>query len=246
MPSFLSPPVEILVSTDETDENSTIVEKTHAINLDNTTETNTTQKFGVSCLLEQGSLEVQLVNDTELLKFTLPDPNITGKDSIAKCVVVLFYSKQCPFSCGAAPHFNALARAFPDLKIVAINAMIYNLLNTQNGVGGVPTIILFHNGRAVAKYNESEYSLELFSQFLTKYTGIAAEPKSHVTSADFAGPVASVVTQVTDIYLGIAWAFIIICAVYQFARSSWWAWLVESVKRNWRESEAQAQHEHVE
>lgn len=145
----------------------------------------------------------------------------------------------------AAPHFNALPRAFPDIKMVAINAMIYYLFNAQNGIVGVPSLILFHAGRAIAKYNESEYTLELFSKFITKHTGIKAEEKSYVTSSDFAGPVSSIPTKDTDVFLGLSWAFIIVCSIYYFTKSKWWLWIVETIQRNWREAEAQANHEHT-
>jgi hypothetical protein len=33
-------------------------------------------------------------------------------------------------------------------------------------------VMLFHNGRPAAKFNDSEYTLEMFSKFVTKYTGM--------------------------------------------------------------------------
>ena len=201
-----------------------------------------TEKY-VSCV-QNGSknLQVQLVNDTELVKLLLPDDNVTSKNSTGNCVVVLFYSKNCPFSSMAAPHFNALPRAFPDIKMVAINAMIYHLFNAQNGIVGVPSLLLFHNGRAVAKFNYTDYTLEMYSKFIMKYTGIKPKDKSMVTSADFNGPVSSVPMYETDIFLGLSWAFIIVCGIYYFGKSKWWMWIVETVQSNWRESEAQHEH----
>lgn len=35
----------------------------------------------------------------------------------------------------------------------------------------IPSFFLFHNGKAAAKYNETEYSIELFVEFITRYTG---------------------------------------------------------------------------
>ncbi|XP_065163919.1 thioredoxin domain-containing protein 15 [Atheta coriaria] len=207
--------------------------------------TNVTIKQQVNCLLEMGSSQVQIVNDTELIKLLLPNPNITSRDTPGNCLCVLFFSKHCPFSSLAAPHFNALPRAFPDLQMVAINAIMYHLFNTQNGIVGVPSLLLLHNGKIIDKFNESDYTLEQFSRFITKNTGIPAAEKSFVTSADFSGPVASAPSNETDILLVSSWCFIVFCAVYYFSRSKWWRWIVESVKHNWRESEAQAQHEHA-
>lgn len=199
----------------------------------------------VQCIPNFGSSEVELVNDTELIKLLISQSNITSRGVPAHCVLVLFYSKHCPFSSMAAPHFNALPRAFPDVKIVAINAMVYHLFNTQNGIVGVPSVMLFHNGRQVGKYNETDYTLDLFSKFITKYTGISALEKSFVTSGDFSGPVTSVPSKDVDVFLIISWLFILFCGAYYFSKSKVWRWIVETIQSNWRESEAQAQREHV-
>lgn len=44
--------------------------------------------------------------------------------------------------------------------------------NTQFGIVGVPTVMLFHNGRPASKFNDSEYTLEMFTRFITRHTGI--------------------------------------------------------------------------
>nr|XP_022900380.1 thioredoxin domain-containing protein 15 [Onthophagus taurus] len=218
--------------------NTTIVKED---GLEANSTVNSTQKY-ITCVSNFGSSEVQLVNDTELLKLLLPNSNITSREEAANCVVVLFYSKYCPFSSMAAPHFNALPRSFPDIKMVAINAMMYHLFNTQNGIVGVPSLLLFHNGRAAAKFNYSDYNLDTFIKFITKHTRILPAEKSFVTSADFAGPISSVPTKETDIFLGLSWSFIIICAIYYFTKSKWWKWIVDTIQSNWRESEAQHEH----
>lgn len=210
---------------------------------DSNDETNSTQKY-VKCLPNLGSQEVQLVNDTELIKLLLPDQNVTHKDKPGNCILVLFYSKHCPFSSMAAPHYNALPRAFPDIKMVAINAMMYHLFNTQNGIVGVPSLLLFHNGRAAAKYNDSKYSLDLFSKFITRSTGIQAiAKKTFVSSADFGGPVYSVPSKESDTFLVLSWIFLYLCAGYYFTMTDTWSWIVETAKKYWRESEAHAEHE---
>ncbi|XP_018323843.1 thioredoxin domain-containing protein 15 [Agrilus planipennis] len=208
-----------------------------------TSNNNATQKF-VSCIPLMGNSVVEIVNDTELIRILTSNPNVTSKETPATCVVVLFYSKFCPFSSMAAPHFNALPRAFPDIKMVAVNAMIYHLFNTQNGIIGVPSIVLFHNGRPITKYNESEYTLASFSRFITKHTGMVPKEDVSVTDEDFEGPVSSIPEQKTDIFLVLSWIFIIICGTYFFTRSKYWKWIVETAQNTWMESEAQAQHEH--
>lgn len=61
---------------------------------------------------------VQIVNNTGLL-YSL---NFEKNESGADCVLVLFYAPWCPFCAEAGPSFNALARAFPQLDILAVDA----------------------------------------------------------------------------------------------------------------------------
>ena len=60
-----------------------------------------------------------------------------------------FYAEWCPFSADAAPHFNALARLFPDVRLLAVDTSASFGLNTQYGVMALPTLVLFHNARQV-------------------------------------------------------------------------------------------------
>ncbi|XP_060522294.1 thioredoxin domain-containing protein 15 [Cylas formicarius] len=211
----------------------------------NTTTTNNTNKV-VNCQTGLNGSAVQLVNDTELIKLLVPDPKLSSdRDAWAPCIAVLFYSKNCPFSSMAAPHFNALPRAFPDVRMVAINAMRYHLFNTQNGIVGVPTLLLFHNGKSVGRYNSSEYTLDSFSKYITLHTGIEPITNVAVTSADFSGPVVSSPSKESDMFCLLSWLFIITCSGYYFTKSQWWIWIVETIQRNWRDSEVHAQqHEH--
>jgi len=192
----------------------------------------------------QPSLTVEILNSTRANEVLFVDPNVTNRLIPGECVVILFYSNMCPFSCFAAPHFNVLPRAFPTIKMAAINAMTYQCFNTQYGIAGVPTIIFFHNGRPAAKFNDSEYTLELFSKFITKYTGIKPVEKVYVTSSDFGGPVPSVLTKQTDYVLGLAWLVIFLAVGAGISKSRRWRNLVETVQNAWRE--AQATHEHTE
>ncbi|KAJ8915638.1 hypothetical protein NQ315_003422 [Exocentrus adspersus] len=224
--------------------NETVSSSVNGTELNRDESTNKTRKY-VKCLPGMGTSTVQLTNDTELIKLLQVDPKVTDRDVPGACVIVLFYSKYCPFSSMAAPHYNALPRAFPDIKMVAINAMMYHLFNTQNGIVGVPSLMLFHGGRPVAKFNDSEYTLEMFSKFISKYTGLTATEKSTVTSADFAGPVVSSPSKESDVLLVVSWLFIILCSAYYFTKSKWCRWIIEAIQSNWRESEAHANHDHI-
>jgi len=44
--------------------------------------------------------------------------------------------------------------------------------NTMYGITGVPSLVLFHNGKPIAKYNGSDYSLYEFTKFVIRHTGM--------------------------------------------------------------------------
>lgn len=52
-------------------------------------------------------------------------PPAANNASTNECIVVLFYSPQCVFSARMAPHYNALARVYPDITFYAVDAMDY-------------------------------------------------------------------------------------------------------------------------
>ena len=70
---------------------------------------------------ETGPVTVQIVNSTGLLQ------HLGAKnESDGRCAVVLFYAPWCMFCAKVAPHYNALARAFPQLDILAIDAIHFS------------------------------------------------------------------------------------------------------------------------
>uniref|UniRef100_A0A182MXT5 Thioredoxin domain-containing protein n=1 Tax=Anopheles dirus TaxID=7168 RepID=A0A182MXT5_9DIPT len=173
--------------------------------------------------------------------------NSTKRHEVGSCLLMLFYTKTCIHSAMVAPHFNALARHFPDLVVTAIDAYNFHFLNAEFGIVGLPTIMLFHQGRPLVKYNGTEITLTALAKFVTRHTGIEprlANQKSsttvlHYISDDFKGPLSNKVEFRTDYWLYVAWAFIVVCACYYFSKSSLYAQIIEMIKRNWRESAAQ-------
>ncbi|VVC88614.1 unnamed protein product [Leptidea sinapis] len=216
------------------------------VTVDNSTQSLNETKKLVKCkeiVYESADIEpvVELINGSALGKLLQVKPDISGRDIEAECVLVLFYTTVCPFSAHAAPHFNALARSYPNIKMVALDAMRNHGINTQYGIVGVPTLKMFHNGRPVGKFNGTEYSIHLFSKFVNAITG--QNPQGVlVMSKDFHGPVPSVVEQQTDYFLILSWIFIAVCSIYYFMESKWWTMIVEMVQNNWRESVAQHEH----
>lgn len=67
-------------------------------------------------------VRVQLHDRSGLVKYFMShnytDPRVANPHH---CAVILFYSTQCIYSMDMAPNYNALARAFPQIDILAVN-----------------------------------------------------------------------------------------------------------------------------
>lgn len=201
----------------------------------------------VKCIPAKGNGTLHIITSLkEVISVLAPHGNSTKRTQAGSCVVMLFYTKTCIHSAMMAPHYNALARHFPDLKVAAIDAFSFHSLNTEFGIVGLPTIMFFHQGRPLVKFNDSEITLESLVKFVTKHSGV--EPRlinhkmtitmPHYISDDFKGPLSNKVEKRTDYWLYMAWIFIVVCSCYYFSKSAFYVQIIEMIKRNWRESEA--------
>ncbi|XP_035214364.1 thioredoxin domain-containing protein 15-like [Stegodyphus dumicola] len=183
---------------------------------------------------------VILANSSTLLKALTP---ATTNTSAGECVAVLFYSAQCIFSARMAPHFNALPRVFPDIQFYAVDAMEHGNLHVRYGLVYVPNVMLFHNAKPFARFNETTLNLDQLVKFIHKHTGLQHNGTLNVTSADMNGPVPSTLTKKVDYLLILAWAFTLCCIAFGFIKSSFCQRIVDFLKNTWQEAAA-AQHEH--
>ncbi|XP_059620392.1 thioredoxin domain-containing protein 15 [Phlebotomus argentipes] len=189
-----------------------------------------------------GNKTVQVVQSMkEVVSLLSPHGNSTKRNLPGKCVLVLFFTRSCPGSALMGPHFVALAKVFPNLTLAAIDAFKYHNLNTEFGIIGLPTLMLFHQGRPVVRFNDTQSTVNSFINFVTRHTDLwpPSIQNAYVTSEDFNGPLPNKVEYETDYYLYLAWAFIVFCAGYYFTKSRLYSQIVEMIQRNWRESEAQ-------
>jgi thiol-disulfide isomerase/thioredoxin len=169
--------------------------------------------------------------------------NVTNRTTPAQCSFGLFYASWCPFSAKAAPHFNGLARLFPDVKMLAVDTGMYHGINTQFGIIALPTLVLFHNSKPVAKYNLTELEVEPFIKYLNLFTGLEPYGPVALKDADYEGPVPTTAVPGTNYYIYIAWIFTILCAIFFFGKSSYCRRMIEAIRNTWREAEM---HEHQE
>lgn len=190
---------------------------------------------------------VLMLNNTEFQARLVEEynSNVTNRSSAAPCSLTMFYAPWCPFSASAAPHFNALARIFPDLRLYAVDSSLHHSLNTQFGIMALPTILIFHNSRPLYKYNYTDYSLAKYAEFVNILTGIdplnvTLEP----TEEDFLGPVPTKAVVGVNYYLWLACIFSLLYGLVQFSKSPVCERMVDTVRNLWREAEIQ--HEHAE
>ena len=188
---------------------------------------------------------VEVINGSTFLNVMSErhNPNITNRSTPAECSLVIFYAPWCPFSAMAAPNFNGLARLFPDISMYAVDSSKHQGINTQFGILALPTLIMFHNTKPISKFNQSNYMLGNFSEFINTFTGLEPSLPVELMDQDMEGPMPTKAVPEPDYYLYLAWLFTITCALGYFGKSSYCEWIIESFRSNWREAEIQ--HEHI-
>ncbi|XP_061191278.1 thioredoxin domain-containing protein 15-like [Saccostrea echinata] len=178
---------------------------------------------------------VTIVNNTQLLSILSFDKNETEGD----CVLVLFFVPYCRFCSDMAPSFNALARVYPQLNIIAVDAAQFSNLNAKFGTVSVPNILLFHQSRAMMRFNSTEKSFANLVSFVKNATGFEPNTTVTVLPQDFAGPLQSVATETTDYMLIVSWMFVVSCSAFMFVQSNLGQQWINKVKILWQE------HQHI-
>ncbi|KAI2799584.1 Txndc15p, partial [Blomia tropicalis] len=159
------------------------------------------------------------------------------------CTAVIFYLEWCPFSAEAAPHFNALGRLFPQMRIIAIDAYSLYSATIRYGVVSVPSLYIFHNNKLVSKFNRSETRIDQLVEYIQSITTLEAIDEVALNESDFLGPLSNQVVHSFNYVLALSWIFVALVAIYYFARSDLFRKLKESVSNMW--NEALFQHEHI-
>jgi len=234
--------VNLITEYNETGPTSTALATVYP--LPNITADEIPKDIRVACLNNTHETVVEVFNSTTALMSSLYINNdVRNSTTPSNCSMILFYARWCPFSAKAAPHFNALPRVFPSLKTAAIDATLHTSVNTYFGIISVPTVMLFRNGKLVAKFNQSTFTLPRFVDFISAITDLQVAEKVNVTSQDFSGPLPSAPIKELNLYLYLAWIFIGICCVNYARKSQVFKTLIEFVRNTWREAEAQHEHQ---
>lgn len=205
----------------------------------NSSDAGKKQKF--ECLgrnvTENTNATVKLITTARLLQLLSTDKNET--ENVTDCMLVMFYAPWCHFCAKTAPHYNALARAFPQMDFVAVDTAQFSNLLPRFGTVSVPTVIVFHQSRAAVKFNQTERNFENFVVFVKNTTGLDPDMTVNVTDADYLGPVPSIPTDDTDYLLIISWIFVIFCSSCMFIKSSRGQQCIRQVRQLWQE------HQHI-
>lgn len=159
---------------------------------------------------------VVIVDSDELLR-KINSSNDNESDS---CAIVLFYTNYCPFSAKLAPLYNALGRVYGNLPVLAIDAHKQHSLNTRFGIVAVPTILLFHSGKPVLKFNYS-VTLDDLRDFVKNNTGVEGNYSIQVSEVDYLGPLQSKPVEERDYYLLFSVLFLLTFGVIMFSKSSY-------------------------
>nr|XP_055037024.1 thioredoxin domain-containing protein 15 [Misgurnus anguillicaudatus] len=157
--------------------------------------TETSKPFKVNCdkrnITGMENFTVQVLNATQDL-MDLLNTNST------ECSLVLFYTTWCQFSANLAPHFNALPRAFPTMHFIALDASQHSSLSTRFGTVAVPNILLFQGAKPMARFNQTDRTLETLTSFITNQTGFEPSPDQAVQGEDHIGPLPAVPVKSID------------------------------------------------
>lgn len=132
-------------------------------------------------------------------------------------------------------------------QVGALDALEHSGLNTDFGIIGLPSIVLFHQGRMLHKFNTTQSAtVTNMINFIQTHTNLKPATANVVVTSDDFSPTSplkvTMLEETFDGYLLLSWMFIIACAVYYFSKSRTYQQIVEMINRTWRESnEAQLQ-----
>ena len=90
----------------------------------------------------------------------------------SSCGFVLFYTPYCRFSMELLPSYQALARLFPRLNLLAVMINSYSSSCIQFGAVGTPTVMLFHDSRPIRKMPGHVRNITAMSEYVVNITDL--------------------------------------------------------------------------
>lgn len=117
----------------------------------------------------------------EIISLLKPVGNATKRHEPGSCVVVHFCTVSSLECARVAPIMNLLPHLFPTLPIAYIDAYEFSRFNAEFGIVSLPTLMIFHQGRPLIKYDPSwAYSEKRsFGRFIMRHTNVkTVDPQS--------------------------------------------------------------------
>lgn len=185
---------------------------------------------------------IESLND--LVNVLAPYGNNTKRSQPGSCVFVMFYTLNCISSRLIWLEYHNAHPFFPNIQWVLVDSLKFYTLNADFGITGLPTIMLFHQGKPIRKYSLARPTAWRIIKFLWQNTNLApVEDAQLYNENNFFMPPP---TKESDPYLTLAWAFILISIMYSTYHTATFNKFWIFMKRMWYESGAGGQHEHNE
>lgn len=192
---------------------------------------NTRQTKPIECLTDETYSQVLKVETlSDLMNALKPVGNNTKRNKPGKCVFVMFYAVDCISSLIVSFEFQHALVFYPDIQFVAVDSLRFYSINADYGITGLPTLMLFHQGKPVRKFGSTMPSLMRIIKFLWTNTGI--KPKATDVFRELQHIIPSQTPQ-SDPYLKLAWAFIIISLLYVVGQSQRFKQFLLAMQRRW-------------
>eukprot|EP00099_Drosophila_melanogaster_P019719 NP_611065.1 bunker gear [Drosophila melanogaster] len=178
----------------------------------------------------------------DIVNLLKPMGNATKRHEPGNCVLVHFCTASSLECARVASMVNVLPHYFPTLPIAYVDAYEFGRFNAEFGIVSLPTLMLFHQGRPLIKFEPGwKDTKSSFASFIMSHTNMkTVNPQAIdpiiLTRAEME-PLSNKPIVQTDYYLGLAWAFILVCLANFLRKTALWKQLVEMVQRIWRESE---------
>jgi len=159
---------------------------------------------------------VSNVTTNSSISYIIEDDLISNMNLSGGCGAVLFYSMYCPFSVALIPHYRALTRVYPSLKLFAVEINAYSSSCLQFGAVGTPTVVLFLNSRPVKKVPGTSRNITSIAGFISNITDLKPLAPLELTPEDEEGVV---VKEQQDYMLLTSLLFLLTSALYHLSKT---------------------------
>lgn len=111
----------------------------------------------------------RLWSNQKLMKITSLKSSLQISKDFHDCVILYIYSTKCKFSKASLPYLHALARAFPQLRIVGVQVQDYLVYKWSLRMFYSPKTKLLVDGKIFQEYTDSDINLNSMVEFVWKH-----------------------------------------------------------------------------